>query len=79
MPRRYHAYPPEFQLLNVMSTAKATILGVGYILPLLYPGWSCFYGKEAGSNPWGAKGLEWQTTSRPPGVKLPAAAVRRRR
>jgi heme/copper-type cytochrome/quinol oxidase subunit 1 len=27
MPRRYHAYPPEFQSLNVFSTAGATVLG----------------------------------------------------
>src|ERR1041384_1365134 len=26
MPRRYHAYPPEFQLLNVLSSARASIL-----------------------------------------------------
>ena len=30
MPRRYHVYPPEFQVLNVMSTAGASVLGVGY-------------------------------------------------
>src|SRR5215813_625217 len=34
MPRRYHAYPDEFQVLNVMSSAGASILGVGYILPM---------------------------------------------
>ena len=33
MPRRYHAYPEEFQVLNVMSSAGATVLGVGYVLP----------------------------------------------
>ena len=31
MPRRYHAYPPEFQVLNVLSTAGATVLGIGYL------------------------------------------------
>ena len=36
MPRRYHEYPPEFQVLNVMSTAGASILAVGYVLPLVY-------------------------------------------
>ena len=36
MPRRYHAYPAEFQVLNVLSTAGASILGVGYLLPLVY-------------------------------------------
>ena len=66
MPRRYHAYPPEFQTLNVMSTAGASILAVGYVLPLIYFIWSLKYGQEAGANPWEAKGLEWQTLSTPP-------------
>src|SRR5687767_1894801 len=43
MPRRYHAYPEEFQVLNVMSSAGASILGVGYLLPLVYLIWSMRY------------------------------------
>jgi cytochrome c oxidase subunit 1 len=66
MPRRYHAYAPEFQIFNVMSTAGATILGVGYTIPLIYFIWSLKYGKVAGNNPWNATGLEWTTTSPPP-------------
>ena len=66
MPRRYHTYAPEFQLFNVMSTAGATILGVGYILPFIYFLWSLKYGKVAGPNPWRAKGLEWENTTSPP-------------
>jgi len=66
MPRRYHVYPEEFQVLNVMSTAGASILGLGYLLPLLYLTWSLRYGKVAGANPWKATGLEWQTPSPPP-------------
>jgi cytochrome c oxidase subunit 1 len=66
MPRRYHMYPPEFQTLNVLSTAGASILGVGYLLPLLYLLWSLRYAPAAGANPWGATGLEWQTPSPPP-------------
>src|ERR1700756_2409228 len=66
MPRRYHAYAPEFQVLNVMSTAGASILAVGYVLPLIYLIWSLRYGEIAGPNPWGSTGLEWQTTSPPP-------------
>jgi cytochrome c oxidase subunit I len=66
MPRRYHAYPDEFQVLNVMSTAGASILAFGYALPLAYLLWSLKWGKRASSNPWGAKGLEWETTSPPP-------------
>src|SRR5438270_1135579 len=66
MPRRYHAYPDEFQVLNVLSTAGASVLAVGYLLPLIYLTWSLKYGAVAGANPWGASGLEWQTASPPP-------------
>jgi len=65
-PRRYHAYAPEFQVYNVLSTAGATILGLGYIIPFIYFVWSLKYGAPAGNNPWKAKGLEWETTSPPP-------------
>jgi len=65
MPRRYHEYPPEFQMLNVLSSAGASILAVGYLLPLCYLLWSLRYGKPAGPNPWRATGLEWKTTSPP--------------
>jgi cytochrome c oxidase subunit 1 len=66
MPRRYHAYPDDFQVLNVMSSAGATILGVGYVIPLVYFIWSMRYGKPASDNPFGAYGLEWETSSPPP-------------
>jgi cytochrome c oxidase subunit 1 len=66
MPRRYWQYPPEFQVLNVVSTAGSTILAVGYLLPMIYLAWSLRYGKIAGDNPWGASGLEWKTASPPP-------------
>jgi cytochrome c oxidase subunit I len=66
MPRRYHAYPPEFQALNVLSTAGASIMGLGYLIPAVYLLWSLKYGPAAGNNPWGAKGLEWTTPSPPP-------------
>src|SRR6187401_2583034 len=36
MPRRYHEYPPELQVWNVMSSAGASILAVGYVIPLVY-------------------------------------------
>jgi len=66
MPRRYAFYPAEFQVLNVMSSAGASVLGVGYLIPLIYFIWSMRYGEIAEANPWGAKGLEWQTSSPPP-------------
>jgi cytochrome c oxidase subunit 1 len=66
MPRRYHIYPPEFQVLHVMSTLGASILAVGYVLPLFYLAWSLRYGVKSSENPWNATGLEWQTASPPP-------------
>lgn len=65
MPRRYHSYPPEFEVLNVLSSAGATILAAGYLLPLAYLTWSLFYGERAPANPWDATGLEWKTQSPP--------------
>ncbi len=65
MPRRYYAYPPEYQVLNVMSTAGASVLAFGYLLPMVYLIWSLRYGPKAEPNPWEATGLEWQTSSPP--------------
>jgi len=75
MPRRYHAYPPEFQVLNVLSTAGASILGVGLLLPMAYFVWSLFRGRRAGANPWDATGLEWTTPSPPPVHNFAAVPV----
>ena len=67
MPRRYHAYPPEFQVLNVLSTAGASILAVGYVLPLIYFTYSLVDGREVGRPIRGARrGLEWEIPSPPP-------------
>ena len=65
MPRRYYAYPPEWQTLNVLSSAGASVLGLGYLIPVIYLLWSLKHGKPAGDNPWGAKGLEWTIPSPP--------------
>ncbi len=65
MNRRYWEYASQFQVLNVLSTAGASVLGIGYLLPLGYFAWSLRYGARAGSNPWNAAGLEWTTPSPP--------------
>ena len=65
MPRRYGTYPPEYQVLNVLSSFGAVTLAVAYLLPLGYLSWSLVYGKKAPPNPWDATGLEWQTQSPP--------------
>jgi cytochrome c oxidase subunit 1 len=75
MPRRYATYPPQYQVLNVMSSAGASILALGYLLPLMYLPWSLFRGPRAPANPWDATGLEWQTASPPPSVNFLATPI----
>jgi len=65
MPRRYHYYPPEYQILNICSTMGAGILAIGYTMPIFYLLWSIRHGEEAGKNPWGVLGLEWTIESPP--------------
>jgi cytochrome c oxidase subunit 1 len=50
----------------VLSSAGAVVLALGYVMPLFYLGYSLFKGPKAPDNPWGATGLEWQTSSPPP-------------
>jgi cytochrome c oxidase subunit 1 len=66
MPRRYHEYPPEFQVLHVLSSAGASVLALGFLLPPVYLLWSLRHGARASDNPWEATGLEWRTSSPPP-------------
>jgi cytochrome c oxidase subunit 1 len=65
MPRRYHYYAPEYQIWNIASSFGATILGIGFALPVIYLTASLWKGKKAGHNPWGASGLEWTIQSPP--------------
>ncbi len=65
MPRRYHAYPAEWQVFNVLSSGGATVLGLGYTLTMMYLLYSLVKGEVAGVNPWKATGLEWTTQSPP--------------
>lgn len=75
MPRRYAAYEPEYQMLSVLSTAGSSILAVGYLFPLVYLLWSFRKPPDAGPNPVGATGLEWQTSSPPPTHNFQATPI----
>lgn len=66
MPRRYHSYPEEWAVLNIMSSAGAFLLGGSFTFVIVYMIWSLFWGKKAPQNPWGAKGLEWEVCATPP-------------
>jgi cytochrome c oxidase subunit 1 len=67
MPRRYHYYyiASEWQAYHVLSTAGASVLALGFTLPVFYLLYSLKYGPKAGNNPWDAKGLEWTIESPP--------------
>jgi cytochrome c oxidase subunit 1 len=65
MPRRYYNYIDQFTIFHQTSTIGSYILGVGFLLIAYYLGKSLFSGEKAGSNPWGSRGLEWQSTSPP--------------
>jgi cytochrome c oxidase subunit 1 len=66
MPRRYWSYPDEYQWLNVMSTAGATILAGGLALNLGYLIWALFRGEKAERNPWDSRSYEWLAPTPPP-------------
>lgn len=66
MLRRYYEYAPEFAQMHIMSTHGAMVLGFAYMFVILTLVTSLFTGKKAGPNPWGARGLEWETESPPP-------------
>ena len=66
MPRRYASYAEELQVLNIFSTAGASVLGLGLVMPLVYLTHSLIFGKDAPANPWMLPGLEWRVPSPPP-------------
>jgi cytochrome c oxidase subunit 1 len=53
-------------MLHVMSSAGASILGVGYLIPIIYLTWAWRKGPVSSQNPWDAKGLEWEQSPTPP-------------
>ena len=48
---------------------------VGFVLPAIYLTYSIFFGENATANPWGAKGLEWETASPPPTENFPVTPI----
>jgi cytochrome c oxidase subunit 1 len=73
VPRRYYELgetafiPPSAAALNVFITIAALVVGAAQIVFFYNLFWSLFKGKPAGSNPWNAASLEWQTPETPPG------------
>jgi cytochrome c oxidase subunit 1 len=67
MPRRVYTYQPEMPwgALNMFISLSAVILASGFALFFFDIVRSMRAGEMAGSNPWGASGLEWATASPP--------------
>jgi cytochrome c oxidase subunit 1 len=66
MPRRYYNYPPQYQVLHVISTVGAMALALGMLMVATYLLWSLFRGERATANPWASRSYEWLTESPPP-------------
>ncbi len=66
MPRRYYNYLPEFTAYHVVSTLGSYLLGLGFLIVMIYLIHSLARGRPAPANPWGAATAEWQTASPPP-------------
>lgn len=66
MPRRYADYIAPYEFLNQVSTSGSWLISLGFVLALIGLIRGVWKGPPAGDNPWGAKTLEWQTSSPPP-------------
>ena len=72
VPRRYYSFeglefiPESAYDLNRFITIAALIVGAAQLLFLFNLAWSLRYGRKAGTNPWRAASLEWQTPQTPP-------------
>ena len=54
------------EMFGLVGTGIAYFATYVVYLPLVYLLWAMRYGPRSADNPWGAAGLEWQTTSPPP-------------
>ena len=66
MPRRYFDYIIEYQPMNRISTIGSYMIGLGFVVVLIAVIKALMSSERAGANPWGAKTLEWTTSSPPP-------------
>jgi len=66
MPRRYFNYPPQFQVLHLVSTSGSWILAAGLIIAAIVLLYALKWGHPVGPNPWGSRSFEWRTDSPPP-------------
>jgi cytochrome c oxidase subunit 1 len=66
MNRRYHTYEPMYATWNLVSTVGSWFIAAGILCIIANVIYSMKRGAVAPANPWGARTLEWQTSSPPP-------------
>ncbi len=75
MPRRVLQFDNAFNISNWLSTIGAYCIGIGMVIFLFAIITSWRNGKPAPANPWGAKTLEWQTSTPVPLENFPVLPV----
>ena len=75
MPRRVLQFDNAFNVSNWLSTIGAYCIGIGMVIFLFAMITSWRNGKPAPANPWGAKTLEWQTSTPVPLENFPVLPV----
>ena len=71
MNRRIGDYPPELGGVNMFVSLAAFVLGASFLIFVYNMVVSWVRGPVAERNPWGARTLEWETTSPPPEHNFP--------
>ena len=71
MNRRIGDYPPQLADVNAFVSISAFFLGASFLIFLYNMVMSLVRGPVAEANPWGARTLEWATSSPPPVHNFP--------
>ena len=66
MNRRIADFPAAMDVINLFISIAAFGLGASFVIFVFNMVYSLWKGSVAEANPWGARTLEWQTTSPPP-------------
>jgi cytochrome c oxidase subunit I len=68
MPRSIYTYEPDrgWNTLNLITSSGGIIQAIAVLIFAFNLVWSYFHGEPAGSDPWDAWTLEWETASPPP-------------
>lgn len=70
MNRWVPVYPGYLVPENVWTSIAAFVLGAGFLFHAAHLWWAWYRGEKADENPWGARTLEWQTSSPTPEVNF---------